>query len=96
MIIYFFKPILTKERTIELYYNFADYINGKKEIPKKFLETDSERHFAKNDLKNIEIYKLYAEYKNGPRDINPTNVVERKNYIKHTKDNIGLFSSSPK
>ena len=89
-------PCMTKERTIELYYNFADYINGKKEIPKKFLETDSERHFAKNDLKNIEIYKLYAEYKNGPRDINPTNVVERKNYIKHTKDNIGLFSSSPK
>ena len=64
-------PCMSKEKTIELWSNFADYINGKKEIPKKFLKTDPLREFAKNNPTAELIYGLYESYKNGPKDINP-------------------------
>ena len=39
-------PNMSKERIIELFYDFEDYINGKKDIPEKFLITDPLRKFA--------------------------------------------------
>ena len=49
---------------MELYYDFADYVSGKKEIPEKFLKTDPERRFADSQ----EIYDLYQKYLQGPVD----------------------------
>ena len=70
---------MSKEKTIELWSNFTDYINGKKEIPKKFLKTDPLREFAKNNPTAELIYGLYESYKNGPKDINPNNIFPKNN-----------------
>ena len=57
-------PCMTKERIMELFYDFADYVSGKKEIPEKYLKNDPSRRFADSD----EIYELYEKYKQGPID----------------------------
>ncbi|MAG39237.1 hypothetical protein CMO90_04085 [Candidatus Woesearchaeota archaeon] len=57
-------PCMSKERIIELFYDFHDYVTGKKEIPEKFLKNDTSRRYADND----EIYTLYEKYKKGPVD----------------------------
>ena len=79
-------PCMSKERIQELYFNFSDYINGKKDIPKKFLETDPLRKFAANDPIAELIYGKYQSYKNGPKDIDPQNISPKKD--------IGLIQSS--
>ena len=57
-------PVMSKEKIMELFYDFADYVSGKKEIPEKFLKNDPSRRYAKSD----EIYELYKKYKLGPVD----------------------------
>ncbi len=57
-------PVMSREKIMELYYDFADYVSGKKEIPEKFLKTDPERRFADSQ----EIYDLYQKYLQGPVD----------------------------
>jgi len=57
-------PCMSKERVIELFYDFHDYVTGKKDIPEKFLKSDPSRRYAGNE----EIYKLYEKYKQGPVD----------------------------
>ena len=49
---------------MELFYDFADYVSGKKEIPAKFLKSDPSRRYADSQ----EIYDLYEKYKLGPVD----------------------------
>ena len=56
-------PVMSREKIMELYYDFADYVSGKKEIP-EFLKTDPERRFADSQ----EIYDLYQKYLQGPVD----------------------------
>ena len=57
-------PCMTKERIMELYYDFASYVDGTKEIPEKYLKSDLSRRYAASD----EIYELYEKYKQGPID----------------------------
>ena len=57
------KSVMSR-KIMELYYDFADYVSGKKEIPEKFLKTDPERRFADSQ----EIYDLYQKYLQGPVD----------------------------
>ncbi len=57
-------PCMTKERIIELFEDFHDYLTGKKEIPEKYLKSDPLRRYTNND----EIYSLYEKYKKGPID----------------------------
>ena len=57
-------PCMTTEKIMELFYDFADYVSGKKEIPERFIKSDPERRFADNE----EIYELYEKYKQGPVD----------------------------
>ena len=68
---------MSKEKTIELYYDFSDYINGKKDIPKKFLKTDPLRKYVTEESEII--YKLYDSYKNGPQDLDPKNIFPKDN-----------------
>ena len=63
-------PCMSKEKTIELWSNFADYINGKKDIPEKFLNNDPLRKFAENDSTR----EMYALYMKGPKDIKPREI----------------------
>ena len=63
-------PSMPKKRIMELVSDFSDYINDKKDIPKKFLETDPTRKYAEGDP----IYQLYEYYKKGPVDIDPNNI----------------------
>ena len=56
---------LSEEKSVQLFRDFGDYINGKKDIPEKFLSVDPLRKFAKNDS-TPEMYELY---KKGPKDI---------------------------
>ena len=56
---------MSKEKIMELYADFSDYINGKKDIPKKFLVEDKDRKYAEGNP----IYEVYERYKNGPKDI---------------------------
>ena len=77
---------MSKERIKELYFNFSDYINGKKDIPKRFLENDPLRKFAANDPIAELVYSMYQSYKNGPKDIDPQNISLKKD--------IGLIQSS--
>ena len=79
-------PCMSKERIKELYFNFSDYINGKKDIPKRFLENDPLRKFAANDPIAELVYSMYQSYKNGPKDIDPQNISLKKD--------IGLIQSS--
>ena len=58
-------PNMSKERIIELFHDFSNYTNGKKDIPEKFFNGDPLRKFAKNDS-TPEMYELY---KKGPKDI---------------------------
>ena len=74
-------PVMSREKIMELYYDFADYVSGKKEIPEKFLKTDPERRFADSQ----EIYDLYQKYLQGPVD--PFMVIP-KNGIKLKKQEI--------
>ena len=71
-------PCMSKERIIELFYDFHDYVTGKKPIPEKFLKDDPSRRYADND----EIYELYEKYKKGPVD--PALIVP-KTSIEHRK-----------
>jgi len=57
-------PCMTKERIMELFYDFADYVSGKKDIPEKYLKNDLSRRYADSN----EIYELYEKYKQGPID----------------------------
>ena len=57
-------PVMSKEKILELFYDFADYVTGKKPIPEKYLKDDPQRRFADSD----EIYELYEKYKSGPID----------------------------
>ena len=63
-------PNMSKERIIELFYDFEDYINGKKDIPEKFLSIDPLRKFAENDSTR----EMYALYMKGPKDIKPREI----------------------
>jgi radical SAM superfamily enzyme YgiQ (UPF0313 family) len=70
-------PCMTKERIMELFYDFADYVTGKKEIPEKFQKNDPSRRYADNE----EIYELYEKYKQGPVDpvmIMPKTSIKRR------------------
>lgn len=70
---------MSKEKILEVFYDFSDYINGKKDIPKKFLKTDPLRKYAEGDpISNI-IYDMYKRYKNGPQDIDPNNLSSKNN-----------------
>ena len=60
------------------FYDFNDYVTGKKLIPEKFLKNDPSRRYAVND----EIYELYEKYKKGP--IDPALIVP-KTSIEHRK-----------
>ena len=62
---------MPKEKIIELFHDFTNYINGKKDIPEKFLITDPLRKFAKNDSTR----EMYQLYKLGPKDIKPDNLI---------------------
>ena len=74
-------PCMSKEKTIELHDNFSDYINGKKDIPKKFLTTDPLRKYAQGDPISEQIYELYARYKNGPTNIDTNNISSKNKLI---------------
>ena len=63
-------PNMSKERIIELYNNFTNYVNGKKDIPEKFLSCDPLRKFAKNNPTS----EMYQLYKNGPKDLKPREI----------------------
>ena len=78
-------PCMSKERIKDLWFNFTDYINGKKDIPKKFLETDPLRKFAEDHPVAKLIYEKYEHYKNGPKNINTKNISSK---------NIGLIHST--
>ena len=60
-------PCMSKERIVELFYDFADYVHGKKEIPEKFLKKDSSRKYADDTISKT-IYEAYERYKKGPVD----------------------------
>ncbi len=60
---------------MELYYDFAAYVNGEKKIPEKFLKIDPSRKYAENPVSK-EIYALYEKYKKGPVD--PAKIKPRK------------------
>ena len=60
-------PCMSKERIMELFYDFADYVHGRKEIPEKFLKKDSSRKYA-DDAISKAIYEAYERYKKGPVD----------------------------
>ena len=68
-------PCMSKERIMELYYDFAAYVNGEKEIPEKFLKIDSSRKYADNPASK-KIYALYEKYKKGPVD--PATIKRKK------------------
>ncbi len=68
-------PCMSKERIMELYYDFAAYVNGEKKIPEKFLKIDPSRKYAENPVSK-EIYALYEKYKKGPVD--PAKIKPRK------------------
>ena len=74
-------PHMSKERITELFHDFSDYINGKKDIPEKFLNIDPLRKFAKNDS----THKIYELYKEGPRDIEPEKINTLKYELKKIK-----------
>lgn len=63
-------PNMSKEKTIELFHDFEDYVNGKKDIPEKFLSIDPLRKFAENDSTR----EMYALYMKGPKDIKPREI----------------------
>ena len=70
-------PCMNKERIIELYYDFFNYVTGKKAIPEKYLKNDPQRRYADSE----EIYELYEKYKKGPIDpalIVPKNSIQLK------------------
>ena len=72
-------PCMSKEKILELYSDFKNYITGKKAIPEKFLKNDPSRRYADND----EIYNLYEKYKQGPIDpvlIKPKNSIQRRSH----------------
>ena len=74
-------PCMSKEKILELYSDFKNYITGKKAIPEKFLKNDPSRRYADND----EIYNLYEKYKQGPIDpvlIKPKNSIQRRSHQK--------------
>ena len=60
-------PCMSKERIMELFYDFADYVHGRKKIPEKFLKKDSSRKFADDTISKV-IYEAYKKYINGPVD----------------------------
>ena len=73
-------PCMSREKTMELFYDFADYVTGKKEIPERFLKNDPTRRYANNN----EIYELYEKYKNGPIDplmVRPQNTIQHREKI---------------
>jgi radical SAM superfamily enzyme YgiQ (UPF0313 family) len=72
-------PCMSKEKILEVFYDFSDYINGKKDIPKKFLKTDLLRKYAEGDPMSNVIYEMYSRYKKGPQDIDPNNLSSKNN-----------------
>ena len=66
-------PCMSKEKTIELFDNFMEYVTGKKDIPEKFLKDDPDRRYADSQ----EVYDLYEKYRKGPIPIDPVLVVPK-------------------
>ena len=60
---------------MELFYDFADYVHGRKKIPEKFLKKDLSRKFADDTISKA-IYEAYEKYTKGPVD--PA-TIKRKN-----------------
>ena len=77
-------PSMSKEKIIELHYSFADYINGKKEIPKEYLETDVDRKYA---IGAEHIYSLYEQYTGGPVNI------DTKKFMNNNLDNFNVYKN---
>ena len=75
-------PCMSREKTMELFYDFADYVTGKKEIPEKFLKNDSSRKYANSD----EIYELYEKYKQGP--IDPMMVIPKTSITRGSTESV--------
>ena len=70
---------------MELFYDFADYVNGKKEIPEKFLKNDPSRRYADSQ----EIYDLYEKYKLGPVD--PIMIIPKEGiHLRKKEKNLNL------
>ena len=69
-------PHMSKERIMELFYDFSNYVNGKKDIPEKFFSIDPLRKFAENDSTR----EMYAQYIKGPKDIKPSQSQKSSHY----------------
>ena len=74
-------PCMTKERIMELFYDFVSYVDGTKEIPEKYLKSDLSRRYAASD----EIYELYEKYKKGP--IDPVMIIPKTSVKRSSTEN---------
>ena len=78
-------PTMSEKKIMELFYDFADYVNGKKEIPEKFLKNDPSRRYADSQ----EIYDLYEKYKLGPVD--PIMIIPKEGiHLRKKEKNLNL------